>query len=169
MRTIWQSLAWKEWHEHKWKFVSIVAILSSTVALALTYGETDSARACHVYAFALRGSCGGVHGPHAAANERSRGTLPFLQCFGAHLVWLESSRHGDALTVRQMDRQVVTGNFYLDVVLLSTTLAASLFIWSAASGVNRKDESQRRSRRARGHGRMVRRAFRCRISVIRLG
>ena len=109
-------------------------------------------------------------GLSAAANERSRGTLPFLQTprpptwrtsltkmvfglsslilavvltlplFYGWNLWLESSHHGDSLTVRQMNRQGVTGNYYLDVVLISTTLAASLFIWSAASGVNRKDE-----------------------------
>ena len=27
MRTIWQSLAWKEWHEHKWKLAAVSAIL----------------------------------------------------------------------------------------------------------------------------------------------
>ena len=81
MRTIWHSLAWKEWHEHKWKLASITAILWGVAALVLWFG--DMAR--HVRA----GDCIGDRmciiplsvfvGLGAAANERSRNTLPFLQ------------------------------------------------------------------------------------------
>ena len=47
MRTIWQSLAWKEWHEHKWKLVSITAILWATAAMSLR--ETDAALLVGIY------------------------------------------------------------------------------------------------------------------------
>ena len=35
MHTTWQSLAWKEWHEHKWKLVSITAILWGVIILVM--------------------------------------------------------------------------------------------------------------------------------------
>ena len=34
MRTVWHSLVWKEWHEHKWKLVIFVLL-----ALLLGDGE----------------------------------------------------------------------------------------------------------------------------------
>ena len=41
MRTIWHSLAWKEWHEHKWKLVAITAVLWGVAALVCCYGADE--------------------------------------------------------------------------------------------------------------------------------
>jgi ABC-type transport system involved in multi-copper enzyme maturation permease subunit len=83
MRTILHSLAWKEWHEHKWKFVSILAILWTTAALALFYGENDAfALAACIVAFCIIPLSVFV-GLGTAASECSRGTLPFLQALPA--------------------------------------------------------------------------------------
>ena len=35
MNSIFYSLAWKEWHEHKWKLAAITAILCGIAALIL--------------------------------------------------------------------------------------------------------------------------------------
>ena len=35
MRSILHSLAWKEWHEHKWKLASLVAILSGITSYTM--------------------------------------------------------------------------------------------------------------------------------------
>ena len=37
MNSIWYSLVWKEWHEHKWKLVSMVAIMWGAAALSLAF------------------------------------------------------------------------------------------------------------------------------------
>jgi ABC-type transport system involved in multi-copper enzyme maturation permease subunit len=40
MKSIWQTLAWKEWHEHKWKLAAVTAILLSV--LSLCYHDDES-------------------------------------------------------------------------------------------------------------------------------
>ena len=79
MRTIWQSLAWKEWHEHKWKLVSITAILWATAAMSLR--ETDAALlvGLRTALFLCAVPLSVFIGLGVAAGERSRRTLPFLQ------------------------------------------------------------------------------------------
>ena len=86
MNSIWFSLAWKEWHEHKWKLVSIVAILCGVATLIMSFAETQDTFALAV---SLVGICivplAMFIGLGAAANERSRNTLPFLQSLPAPL------------------------------------------------------------------------------------
>ena len=41
MRTIWHNLLWKEWHEHKWKMLSLVAITVS-IPLASLYDGPET-------------------------------------------------------------------------------------------------------------------------------
>jgi hypothetical protein len=79
MRTIWQSLAWKEWHEHKWKLVSITAILWATAAMSLR--ETDIALLVGLRTglFLCAVPLAVFVGLGVAAGERSRRTLPYLQ------------------------------------------------------------------------------------------
>lgn len=78
MRTIWQSLAWKEWHEHKWKLVSITAVLWSIAALFLLDPDRGTIGVLHVgLAMAIIPMAVFV-GLGTAASERSRGTLAFL-------------------------------------------------------------------------------------------
>jgi ABC-type transport system involved in multi-copper enzyme maturation permease subunit len=42
--------------------------------------------------------------------------------------------------VRQLDAHSATGHWYLDCLLICSSLGISIFIWAAAGGVNRRDE-----------------------------
>ena len=79
MRNIWHSLAWKEWHEHIWKLVSIVSILWCTVIVSLSQREADA----FVLTICLLAFCliplAMFLGLGTASNERSRGTFAFTQ------------------------------------------------------------------------------------------
>jgi hypothetical protein len=82
MRSIWQSLAWKEWHEHRWKLVSVLAVIWSLTVVVFLLGKRDPHVLAESYYVAV--VLGGIPmaifiGLSAAAGERSRGTLPFLQ------------------------------------------------------------------------------------------
>jgi hypothetical protein len=82
MSTIWQSLAWKEWNEHKWKLVSILAVMWGLwVIVFLTVSGERDALATSFYVSVLLGciTMAIFIGLSAAAGERSRGTLSFLQ------------------------------------------------------------------------------------------
>jgi hypothetical protein len=79
MRTIWQSLIWKEWHEHKWKLASLTAILWSIAALGLVDPGRGSFVGIHVALVMAIVPLAIFIGLGIAAGERSRGTLPFLQ------------------------------------------------------------------------------------------
>jgi hypothetical protein len=79
MRTIWHSLAWKEWHEHKWKLVLLVTILWSIVVIALLDLDRGSLVGIFVGLFLGIAPLAVFIGLSSAASERSRGTLPFLQ------------------------------------------------------------------------------------------
>jgi len=171
MRTIWHSLAWKEWHEHKWKLVSIAVILWGTASLAMLQHDTDMFGLAAAIVMLCSVPLAVFIGLGAAANERSRGTLAFLQalpvpmwrvalakCFfglvslvvpiaaamASFYVWklcfdLLGIEYHDS--VRGMRGSTgVTGNWWVDLVLMSVLVATSLFIWAAATGVNRKDE-----------------------------
>src|SRR5262245_57443096 len=79
MRTIWLSLAWKEWNEHKWKLVSMVAILWGVIGIAMLAEDTDRiGLACGMVGMCTIPLALFV-GLGVAANERARNTLPFLQ------------------------------------------------------------------------------------------
>ena len=170
MRSIWLSLAWKEWHEHKWKFASILGALWACVAISLVYGGRDGfgmagvTMSFCIVPFAIFVGLG------AAASERSRGTLAFLQAlptpmWPAALMklvlglltllvsialtvplyygwawWLEDFGDSFGAIQRIAGKSYITNNFYLDVALGCIAIAVSLFIWTAAAGVNRKDE-----------------------------
>ena len=84
MRTIWQSLAWKEWHEHKWKLASLVATLWGITALVmLNTGRDvpidDVLVAVRVILVMCIVPLAIFVGLGTAAGERSRGTMSFLQ------------------------------------------------------------------------------------------
>ena len=79
MRTIWHSLLWKEWHEHKWKLVALMCMILM-IPLIVYGGDTDrllvafstSAVFYSVFAALLVGmSTGG--------GENGRGTMQFMQ------------------------------------------------------------------------------------------
>jgi ABC-type transport system involved in multi-copper enzyme maturation permease subunit len=79
MRTVWQSLIWKEWHEHKWKLVSLTAILWSIAALGLFDPERGTLVGIHAALVMAIVPLAIFIGLGVAAGEQSRGTLTFLQ------------------------------------------------------------------------------------------
>jgi len=79
MRTVWHSLLWKEWHEHKWKLAALTAICVVTLCL---FG-LDSPKMLLVGMFAIP-TCyallaGTFLGMSTAGRESGQNTLSFLQ------------------------------------------------------------------------------------------
>src|SRR6478752_1665303 len=101
MRTIWHSLAWKEWNEHKWKLVSIIAVMlsvSGIVLLIAGHHERDALDNSFYFAVFLGGIPMAIFiGLSAAAGERSRGTLSFLQALPVPLWRVALHKIGFAL------------------------------------------------------------------------
>src|SRR4051812_40413018 len=79
MRTIWLNLAWKEWHEHKWKLAALVATLWSVTAVMLRWNNVEILAGVRVVLVMCIVPLAIFVGLGTAASERSRGTLPFLQ------------------------------------------------------------------------------------------
>jgi hypothetical protein len=83
MRTIWQALAWKEWHEHKWKLAALVMVLCGVNTFVLLSIYRDHRQDLFDVAYALTICCvvplSLFTGASVAAGERSRGTARFLQ------------------------------------------------------------------------------------------
>src|SRR4051812_37935685 len=177
MRSIWQSLAWKEWNEHKWKLVSILGVMWCLMACVVFIGGLSERRVV-AESFHVSVILGGIPmavfvGVSIAAGEQSRGTLPFLQAFpvpmwrvalhklGFALVSLiipillsglavVASRfllpllgfHVDLSTPMETfnARPVWSRSWFIDVAFVASLVASSLVIWSAACGINRRDE-----------------------------
>lgn len=76
---IWKTLAWKEWHEHKWKLVAILGVLFGATSLAMLLVERDK----FGLASGMMSLCvvplAVFVGLGIASSERSRNTLDFLQ------------------------------------------------------------------------------------------
>jgi len=77
MRTIWQSLAWKEWHEHKWKLASLTAIVVGVSSIGY-YDRTVFGVTALIAIFCIAPLAVFV-GAGEATGERARGTLAFTQ------------------------------------------------------------------------------------------
>lgn len=176
MRTIRHSLAWKEWHEHKWKLAAATAVLLVTTAIVMIVSEKDRFQV--VGGFLLVGTVpmAVFVGLGAAANERSRGTLQFLQALPVKLghvalmkcvmglatvlvaiiltvlsiyLWriafdVLGVHYQDALDELRVAKRgqgpFTWGSWHLAITVSYIGIAASLFIWAAAWGVNRADE-----------------------------
>ena len=81
MRTAWQSLAWKEWHEHKWQLASLVAILSS-LSITAILPEVSAQEALVGLSMGLRICIMPLAlfvGLGVASSENANGTLEFMQ------------------------------------------------------------------------------------------
>jgi hypothetical protein len=165
MRTIWHSLAWKEWHEHKWKLVSIATVLCSTTiaALLIGYDRFDLAITMQVACIVPLALFVGLA---TAAGERSRGTIRFLEAlptpmrrvatvkllFGLVTLLVPcmlmviplyfAPRILDSLGfgLDKLPTKSITSTWYFDGALTAFLLASNLYFWSAAAGANRKDE-----------------------------
>jgi ABC-type transport system involved in multi-copper enzyme maturation permease subunit len=78
MRTVWHSLLWKEWHEHKWK---LAMLLLPVLAAAFAFWPSTPAMlpVFVVTALFCYSIVGLFIGMHTAAGENSRGTMFFLR------------------------------------------------------------------------------------------
>jgi hypothetical protein len=174
MASTWLSLAWKEWHEHKWKLVAMLGVLTGVTSLVIWM---EVGRDRFGVAIGMLFMCsiplGAFIGLGAAANERSRGTMPFLQalpvpmwhvaiiklalalativaaialCVASFSVWrwgfdfFGVSYTGAWREAQEGGPIIATGYWQIDVVLFCVAIVGSVFIWTAAMGVNRKDE-----------------------------
>lgn len=170
MNTVFTSLLWKEWHEHKWKLASLTAI-AVCVPLAFWDGDDPHLMAGPVLinttfflplaaAFIAMG---------AAASERSAGTLTLLQSLPRRPrlvaamklvmgittvvipVWLSIALVALAASLAdlQLDRDWQQASlpwdfgfeyWPLDLMAMTMLVAISLVAWIAACGVNRENE-----------------------------
>lgn len=84
MRSVWRSLLWKEWHEHKWKLAALTVLVFCGPATIVTFSDADS------QSFTDFGVISGLIIPYGilaglfigmgtAANENHRSTMSFLQ------------------------------------------------------------------------------------------
>ena len=170
MRTIWHSLAWREWHEHKWKLAAITAVLWGVAAFALS---TDGVRDRLDTLVPMASMCliplGVFVGLGSAASERSRGTLAFTQSLPVPMwrvaAWKLVSGLATLATpvvlgvavlyaatlipvlganiqqsVERSSDRTVTGSVLVDIGIFCTAFALSFYIWATAWGVNRRDE-----------------------------
>ncbi|MEO2049346.1 MAG: hypothetical protein ABGX16_22545 [Pirellulales bacterium] len=169
MRTIWRSLLWKEWHEHKWKMLSLVAIAVS-IPLASLFDGPDTfflSITSTLYASAILSAL--FIGMGVAAGENANKTMPFLQALPVPMWKAGATKFLLAGVTVILPILIVIGltflghqlggwlgyNFksMLNLIsrngvegwytfhLTSGILAAlSLLMWVVASGVNRRDE-----------------------------
>ena len=158
MHTIWRSLAWKEWHEHKWKLVALTTILCGVTwpaALAIEDGIVE-------IAVVMVGICivplAMFIGLGEAAGERSRGTLQYLQALPAPMwqvalcklvlglftilaalalagVWIFVVSLFFSERVSSLPHELL--RIAVPMVIL---FAVGIYFWCAAFGVNRKHE-----------------------------
>jgi hypothetical protein len=169
MNSIWYSLAWKEWHEHKWKLAAAVGTLWSLAVVLILYthvrdafGATVSLVIVGLVPFTI------FVGLVAASGERARRTIPFLQSLPVpmwrvavvkiaiailtlvsaivltasffYVCTLTRSYFAQSQSPGAANPQSLTGSWPLDAILICSTVVASILIWVAATGVNRKDE-----------------------------
>ncbi len=155
MNSVWRSLLWKEWREHRWK-LAIVAGAGLVVPAPFALGDARSYLAGVVMMLTLFVPLAAMFlGAGAAAGEQSRGTIRFLQSLPtpmwrpaiAKLAWSGLI----VVTPALLALLAVLGNWSITEVpfdLAPPLLAAaaigagplSLLIWMAAAGVNRSDE-----------------------------
>jgi len=79
MRTVWQSLLWKEWHEHKWKLAALTAVTVGTLLLFGLHEHESLLVGMTVLPVAFCILAGAFLGMSTAGGESGRRTLPFLQ------------------------------------------------------------------------------------------
>jgi ABC-type transport system involved in multi-copper enzyme maturation permease subunit len=177
MRSIWHSLAWKEWHEHKWKLAAVLAVmwsLMAVVVLVAIHGQRNVVAESFQVAVLMDGIPLAMFvGLGIASGEQSRGTLAFIQALPVPMWRLALHKLGFAILTlvvpvlltmfavivgralislmginvelavprESMEgRPFWSGSWFVDIAFLAAMVAASLVIWSAACGVNRKDE-----------------------------
>lgn len=176
MKSVWRSLLWKEWREHRWKLAALAGM--AVVTPVLMYLIWPQARREDFFAtipatLALLIPASALFlGMHAAAGERSRGTNHFLEALPAPMTRPAAAKLllgaisifaivAAAIGVAAFWNWVVMNPQYLDyhafnlgslaspwgirswfgaVFVTAASGGVSLFLWMAATGVNRSDE-----------------------------
>ena len=178
MRTIWQALAWKEWHEHKWKLAALVTVLCGACALVLWLIYPDRRQDLFDAIYWMATCCtiplALFIGAGAATGERSRGTEPFAQALPVSSRWIAAYKlvaglltlfvsilcayafvfvacqllrasgylreipYSPSMTV--LPRSIEFGNWFVSRGTVTALVAGSIYLWTAAAGVERQDE-----------------------------
>lgn len=172
MRTIWQSLAWKEWREHMWKLAAVTAILVCCIAVSF---KSSDLRCFELFTIAIllpMIPLSMLIAASSATSERSRGTLPFLLSLPISPKRVAVTRLISGLSTCLIPVLIVIGliyiwhlgwdllgieyrfpganrgmpgpfnftNWFLATFTVVAIWVLSMFLWTAASGVNRADE-----------------------------
>jgi ABC-type transport system involved in multi-copper enzyme maturation permease subunit len=181
MRSVWQSLAWKEWHEHKWKLAALTGVLCGVTGVALLALLREDFNSLDGFIPAL--IMGMIPltlfiGMGEAAGENTNRTMPFLQSLPVPMwkaavwklvfgtitcltpilltllliaVWYGFAdllvkhpqtvlRVSEVRLFKSMAMERPLGAWILSALVMSGSISVSLFIWTAALGVNRKNE-----------------------------
>ncbi|HVX63935.1 MAG TPA: hypothetical protein VHC19_25150 [Pirellulales bacterium] len=170
MNTIWRSLIWREWHEHKWKLAALTVImLSVQIAVILEDHNLDIPV---VMIWVLCGGPGAFFiGLHAASGERSGRTLAFVRglpvsirraaiaklalgamtsvapvlaavllTIGWAVIWPAS---GGRIALGRAAMFTDQAGLLADLLLIGLAAAAfslSLFLWTALAAMNQSTE-----------------------------
>ncbi len=79
MNSVWRSLLWKEWREHRWTLAGLTAI-AVLAPMLMSLGSPGMFMTAMISTFFFGVPLGSMFvGMHAAAGENSQGTIRFLQ------------------------------------------------------------------------------------------
>jgi ABC-type transport system involved in multi-copper enzyme maturation permease subunit len=79
MHSVWRSLLWKEWREHRWKLIALTAIFVTVPLLSALRKPENVYGTVSLTLTMVVPLASAFLAMHIAAGEQSRGTLPFLQ------------------------------------------------------------------------------------------
>lgn len=86
MRSVWHSLLWKEWHEHKWHVLGLSVLMVLFPFLFYWQGDLNQQVATFGGTLLCYGLLAGLFtGMVTAARENQRRTMPFLQALPVRL------------------------------------------------------------------------------------
>jgi hypothetical protein len=167
MRTIWRSLLWREWHEHKWKLAALSTIMLS-LQIAIVWADPQfvsvGSPIAALFAIAPLAVFVGMAG---AAGERADGTIAFVRGLPARRWQLAAVRlvAGAATLLLSLVLAMLVPLAWLVVLqclsneghespfeglgafeaiaysgLLAAGTALSCFVWTMAFGVNKATE-----------------------------
>lgn len=168
MRTVGQSLAWKEWHEHKWRLLAMTVVICGVALFAMADSTTYGGGTTKAFIMSLlaAGPLAVFVGAGTATRERSRGTLAFLEalpvplwrvaihkiafglltavgpsiCLVVLLILLTRGSGAEWFRMYSDAIPSITGHWLLDWGVCCAAVSASLFIWTATLGARRSDE-----------------------------
>lgn len=129
MNSVWFSLVWKEWREHRWKMAAFVAVLLAGVLGCLFAAKVDRAGYFSVVMLSYAPIAAVFLAMGIAAGERSQRTLPLLRAMPLNL---------PGLTVLKL--LMATATFLTPIVIAVLVLLAMVSVgrtlgWDGAERV----------------------------------